>query len=159
MAERLKAAGAEVLVISSIGGHFCIDAFRPVSPLPVLDMIDAMNAHMAKAGHRRVGLLGTDTVMATRFYGGLAGVDVLIPPEDKIPGLHRAYADMAISGQVTPETREAFFTAGREMATRGAEVVLLGGTDLFLAFDGDDPGFPVLDCALVHVDAILEAAA
>jgi aspartate racemase len=33
-------------------------------------------------------------------------------------------------------------------------VILLGGTDLFLAFQGADCGFPVLDCAEVHVEAI-----
>lgn len=158
LAERLKAAGAEVLVISSIGGHFCIDEFRAVSPLPVLDMIAVMNAHMAGPGYARVGLLGTDTVMASRFYGGLTEVEVLIPPSDDIPRLHRFYADMATSGVVTDAARDAFFEAGRAMVARGAETVLLGGTDLFLAFDGADPGFATLDCALVHVEAIVEAA-
>jgi aspartate racemase len=41
---------------------------------------------------------------------------------------------------------------------QGAEVVLLGGTDLFLAFQGRDAGFPVLDCADVHVEAIYQAS-
>ena len=36
----------------------------------------------------------------------------------------------------------------------GAEAIVLGGTDLFLAFAGHDPGFPVIDCADIHVDAI-----
>jgi aspartate racemase len=34
----------------------------------------------------------------------------------------------------------------------------LRGTDLFLAFQGRDAGFPVLDCADVHVDAIYQAS-
>jgi aspartate racemase len=37
---------------------------------------------------------------------------------------------------------------------QGADAVMLGGTDLFLAFQGQDCGFPVLDCADVHVDAL-----
>jgi aspartate racemase len=48
-----------------------------------------------------------------------------------------------------------FFRAGKRLCQdQGAEVVLLGGTDLFLAFQGTDSGFPVLDCADVHVDSI-----
>jgi hypothetical protein len=43
------------------------------------------------------------------------------------------------------------YWAGRN---QGAEAVLLGGTDLFLAFQGYDCGFPALDCAEVHVEAI-----
>jgi len=47
------------------------------------------------------------------------------------------------------------FAQGEKLCRdRGAEVVLLGGTDLFLAFQGRDCGFPVLDCADVHVEAI-----
>ena len=49
----------------------------------------------------------------------------------------------------------SFFTAGETLCReRGADVVLLGGTDLFLAFQGHDCGFPVLDSADVHVEAI-----
>jgi aspartate racemase len=37
---------------------------------------------------------------------------------------------------------------------RGAEAIVLGGTDLFLAFG--KPGYPyrVVDCALVHAETI-----
>jgi aspartate racemase len=31
---------------------------------------------------------------------------------------------------------------------------MLGGTDLFLAFTGKEPPFPLVDCADIHVDAI-----
>ena len=31
---------------------------------------------------------------------------------------------------------------------------MLGGTDLFLAFAGQEPPFPLVDCADIHVDAI-----
>jgi aspartate racemase len=52
-----------------------------------------------------------------------------------------------------------FYAAGERLCReRGAEVVLLGGTDLFLAFQGRDVGFPVLDCADVHVETIYQAS-
>jgi aspartate racemase len=48
-----------------------------------------------------------------------------------------------------------FFSAGRELyRDQGADAVLLGGTDLFLAFDGRDCGFPVVDCAEIHVEML-----
>ena len=69
------------------------------------------------------------------------------------------YGAMAASGRVNEAQREVFFAAGERLCRkRGAEVVLLGGTDLFLAFQGRDAGFPVLDCADVHVEAIYEAS-
>jgi aspartate racemase len=36
---RLAAAGAECVAITSVAGHFCIDAFKASSVLPVVDMI------------------------------------------------------------------------------------------------------------------------
>ncbi len=61
---------------------------------------------------------------------------------------------MAGIGKVTDEQRQIFFTAGRELMARGAEAIMLGGTDLFLAFVGRSPPFPLVDCADIHVDAI-----
>jgi aspartate racemase len=34
----------------------------------------------------------------------------------------------------------------------------LGGTDLFLAFEGRDCGFTVIDSARVHIDALYRAS-
>ena len=56
--------------------------------------------------------------------------------------------------------RRTFFEAGQRLCReRGAEAVMLGGTDLFLAFAGHDPGFPLIDCADIHVDAIYAKSA
>jgi len=66
---------------------------------------------------------------------------------------------MATAARVSDAQRSVFFAAGERLHwERGAEVVLLGGTDLFLAFQGRDAGFPVLDCADVHVDAIYQTS-
>lgn len=35
---------------------------------------------------------------------------------------------------------------------------MLGGTDLALAFNEKDIKFPLVDCAAIHVDAIVELA-
>jgi aspartate racemase len=67
---------------------------------------------------------------------------------------------MAGVGRVTNEQRQVFFSVGRYLCqARGAEAIMLGGTDLFLAFTGQDCGFPVLDCADVHVDALYRRSA
>ncbi len=158
LTERLVAAGAEAVAITSIGGHFCIEEFRPLSPLPIIDFIAEMDCYLGRQTFRKVGLLGTDTVMETRFYGGIRSTDVLVPPTDDIATVHRAYVGMALDARVTDEQRAVMFEAGRALSGRGAETILLGGTDLFLAFDGHDPGFAMLDCAKVHIDAIARQA-
>jgi len=158
LADRLVGAGAKALAITSIGGHFCIEPFRKRCPLPIIDMIAEMDRAMAERGLKRVGLIGTDTVMATRFYGGIRAAEVLVPEPDDIARVHRNYVNMALAARVTEDQRQVFFAAGRDLAARGAEVLLLGGTDFFLAFDGHEPGFATLDCAGIHIEAIAREA-
>ena len=63
-------------------------------------------------------------------------------------------SEMATVGRVTDQQRRTFFDVGRQLCReRGAEAIMLGGTDLFLAFVGQEP-FPLVDCADIHVDAI-----
>ena len=51
--------------------------------------------------------------------------------------------------------RVSLFTIGKALCEElGAEALVLARTDLFLAFDGFDCGFPVIDSALVHIDHI-----
>jgi aspartate racemase len=40
----------------------------------------------------------------------------------------------------------------------GAQAIVLAGTDLNLAFDGHDPGFPVIDALDVHVALLADLA-
>ncbi len=158
LTERLEAAGAQAVAITSIGGHFCIDAFKAVSSLPVINILDEVDAAAKAAGHRRLGLIGNGTPMRTRFYGALTATEVLVPQGDMLEQVHTAYMAMATRGAVTAAERDCFFRAGRDMMAAGAEAIMLGGTDLGLAFDGVDAGFPVFDCAGVHAAAIARAA-
>lgn len=158
LTQRLESAGAEAVAITSIGGHFCVEEFRPRSALPIIDLIDTMDRFLEGQDFNTVGLIGTNTVMRSRFYGGIQSCQVFIPPEQEVETIHQAYVGMALKATATQQQRDIMFSAGRRLIDRGAETVLLGGTDLFLAFDGHDPGFATIDCAKVHIDAIARLA-
>jgi len=160
LAQRLKAAGAEAMAITSIAGHFCIEEFRPVSPLPIVDLLQVVNTAIGKTGFEKVGIMGTRTVMESRFYGGIDSAEVVPPAGDDLAAVHQAYVDMAVAGRATDAQRDVFHAVGRRMVQeQGASAVMLGGTDLALVFDGGDCGFDIVDCAGIHVDALAEVAA
>ena len=151
----LAAAGAELGVVTSMGGHFCIRELEAISPIAILNAIPEVAAEIARRKFKRVGILGTRTVMETRLYGAIAAATVVVPAGEALEEVHRNYAEMASVGRVTEGQRRAFLSAGQALSReQGADVVLLGGTDLFLAFQGQPCGFPVLDCAEIHVEAI-----
>ncbi len=160
LAERLQSAGADVAVITSIAGHFCIEELKRSSPLPVIDMIEEVDRDLERRGLRKVGVLGTRMAMETGLYGRIRAAKLLAPAGDELDAVHEAYATMAAAGAVTPEQREVFLTASRRLIDdQGAEAIMLGGTDLALVFDGNDDGFDIVDCAKIHVDAIARSAA
>ena len=152
---RLKAAGCEAAAVTSMGGHFCINELLPISPLPLVHGIHAVDAAIKKSGLKRIGVLGTRIVMESGLYGGVSSAELIAPEDEMFGKVGDTYSAMAGIGKVTDAQREIFFTAGRWlMRERGVEAIMLGGTDLFLAFAGREPEFPLVDCADIHVEAI-----
>src|SRR6516162_6938754 len=122
LTNRLFAAGAECVVVTSIAGHFCIDAFKAVSPLPVVDMISEVARTVDERSLKRIGILGTRTVMETRFYGGIANAEIIPPSGGDLDDVHQAYVTMATSGVVTEAQRLVFNTVGQKLLKeKGAE--------------------------------------
>lgn len=159
LAARLQRAGAGCVAVTSIAGHFCRTAFTALSPLPVINMIDAVATDVAAHGCTRIGVLGTRTVMESRFYGGITSADVIAPRQPELDDVHAAYAAMATAGTITAAQKAIFETAAhRLMADDGCDAILLGGTDLALAFDATSSTFPLIDCAAIHAAAIARHA-
>lgn len=158
LTRRLAAAGANFVAITSIAGHFCIDSFKAESPLPVIDMVIEVNRAVGKASFSRIGILGTRTVMETRFYGGLATATIIPPTGRDLFDVHDAYVAMATSGVLTEAQRSVFDRVSRRLLNEGAQAIMLGGTDLALVYDQQTSNFPLIDCAGIHVDAIVRHA-
>lgn len=156
---QLAAAGATSVVITSMGGHFCAKEFSEVSPIPIIDGPDSVSYYLKQKGVQRVGILGTRVVMETQLYGALSDLSPISPLGDDLAQVGEDYIAMAIAGSASPDQQERLLNAGKRLIQdQGAEVVLLGGTDLNLVFDETKLDYPIVDSALVHINAIVSAA-
>jgi aspartate racemase len=156
--DRLAAAGCDCAAITSLGGHFCFDETLPLSALPLVSAVTPLDDYFAAQGLSTVGLLGTKVVMRTRLYGQL-GKTRAVAIDDEIDSIGQRYQDMAVAGQCSAQDRATFLDAGaRLVRDHGAQAVVLAGTDLNLAFDGQDPGYRVIDALDVHVDLLARLA-
>jgi aspartate racemase len=159
LTNRLAAAGAECVAITSVAGHFCIDAFTASSMLPVVDLISEVNRAVGQRAFKRIGILGTRTVMETRLYGGVSRAEIVPPSGQDLEDVHQAYVAMAASGIVTEAQSGVFAAVSKKLLKEsGVEAIMLGGTDLALAFNERDTEFPLIDCAGIHADAIAKLA-
>lgn len=155
---RLKAAGCDAAAITSLGGHFCFEETAALSPLPLVSAVKPLDQAFAERGIARVGLLGVRGVMRSRLYGQLHQTEA-VALDDEIDLLGQTYQDMAVSGLCTKDQRALFLDAGARMVRDlGAEAIVLAGTDLNLAFDGQDPGYDVIDALDIHVDLLARLA-
>ena len=122
-------------------------------------MISEVNRAIGQRGLKRIGILRTRTVMETRFYGRVTGAEIIPPSGQDLNNVHQAYIEMAAAGVVTEAQRMIFNTVSQSLiASSGAEAIMLGGTDLALVFDEKNAGFPIVDCAGIHADAIARLA-
>jgi aspartate racemase len=159
LTDRLVSAGAQCVVVTSIAGHFCIEPFQALSPLPVIDMIAEIGSVITRRDLKRIGILGTRTVMETRLYGSIANAEVLPPRGKALADVHEAYVELAATGILTEAQRDVFHAAIKVMLGEDkAEAIMLGGTDLTTAFNERESAFPLIDCAGIHVDAVARIA-
>jgi aspartate racemase len=160
LVQRMKAAGATAAAVTSMGGHFCVKELEAISPLPILNAIPEVDAAVTRSKLKKVGIIGTRTVMESGLYSGISSAEVVAPEGDARDEVHTAYVGMAEVGRVTDQQRRTFFTVGRRLCQeQGAQAIMLGGTDMFLAFVGQENPFPLIDCADIHVDAIYRKSA
>lgn len=157
--EQLDRAGATVAAVTSIAGHFCFSELESMSPLPLVSALTVLEQEIARRRIRRVGLLGSQIAIESKLYGSLNDVEVVLPSGEEIASVSKEYFAMATAQRASKAQREMFFSVGARLCSeKSAEVVILAGTDMFLAFADANPGFEVIDCAEVHIQKLSEIA-
>lgn len=156
--DQLKGAGCDCVALTSLGAHYCIDEMAALSSLPIVSGVTPLDGFFAGENISKIGLLGTRVVMRTRLYGQLQQTEA-VALDDEIETLGQTYQEIAVAGQCAPAQRAELLDAGRRMIEdHGADAIVLAGTDLNLAFDGQDPGYKVIDALDVHVAVLADLA-
>jgi len=154
--EQMRAGGAEIAAVPAVTPHICRHELKAISPLPLVDILEAVAAEVRSAGYRRVALFGTRFTIQGSFFGALDGVEVVMPRPEEVDAIHAAYFGMASSGAGTREQYETLTQIAHTLCKRDkVESVLLAGTDLALIFNEHTTTFPYVDCGAVHIRAIL----
>lgn len=155
----LKGAGADFAAVTSVAGHFCFDELAARSSLPLVSVLDSLKAYFSNNDLHQIGVLGNPIAMQSHLFGMIDTVTFVTPDADTLGKVGEAYMQMATRGRCENHERQLFINAGQDMIDHnGADAVLLGGTDLFLAFDGWAANYPVVDTARVHVADLIKAA-
>jgi aspartate racemase len=155
--QRMQAAGAEIAVVPAVTPHYCIHQLMAISPLPVLNIFDPLNRELAARGLKRIAVLGTRFVMESDLYGEVSGVAIVRPRPEEIEQIHNTYTKMALTGEALPEQHSQLTAIAQTLVRRdNVDAIVLAGTDLTLIFNESNTSFPYVDCAALHIQAIMQ---
>lgn len=158
----LKAAGADLLVITSNTTHLAAEALAEATGLEVFHMLDVLAEEMRAAGVKKPLLLGTPVVMTGPFYlSSLAARydgEVATPDEADRAETGRIILDELVEGVVSDASRERYKAMIAKAKADGADGVILGCTELCMILSQEDTDLPVFDTTALHARAAFDAA-
>ncbi|MFB6805679.1 aspartate/glutamate racemase family protein [Streptomyces sp. NPDC056387] len=160
-AQRLEAAGADLVLICTNTMHKVADRVQAGLSVPLLHLADATADAVKTAGLTRIGLLGTAFTMEQEFYRGrlsAAGLDVRVPDADGRALVHRVIYEELCRGVVRGPSRAACQRVIADLVAAGAEGIILGCTEIELLIGAEDSPVPVFPTARIHAEAAIEAA-
>jgi len=161
-AQRLEAAGADLLLICTNTMHKCAPQVEAACGVPLLHIADPAGAAVKAAGYDTVGLLGTAFTMEQPFYAErLAkkhGLEVLVPEKEDRAEVHRVIYEELITGKLEPTSRAAYRAIIERLAARGAAAIVLGCTEIMLLIGSEDSPVPLFDTTRLHAEAAVELA-
>ncbi len=155
--DRLRSAGADLAVIPAVTPHLCIRELLAVSSLPVLNLFDPLVKELSSRSVKRVGVFGTRFVIESGLFGMVDGVEVVQPLQDEVECIHRTYLELAQTGEGSEAQYRGLTDIALNFCKRDQlDAILLAGTDLSLIFNETNVQFPCIDCAALHIEAILQ---
>jgi aspartate racemase len=158
--DRMGRAGAEAAAIPAVTPHICIAETVKRTRVPIISIVDPIAAELRARKLRRVALFGTTFTMEGGLWGLLSGIEIVKPQPDEVAFIGQAYQRILDTQRADAGDAAGLRGIAHELQRRdGVEAILLAGTDLAVMFDEASAGFPAIDVARLHIDAIVERLA
>ena len=161
-ARQLERGGADILLICSNTMHKLAPQVQAAVALPVLHIADATAARVLSQGISRVGLLGTRITMEDTFYRQRLvdpfGLEVLLPYAADRLEVDRIIFDELVVGEIRPASRTIYRRVMQDLASRGAQAIILGCTEIVLLVSPEDSPVPLFDTTRIHAEEAIEWA-
>ena len=156
-ATQLEAAGAEAILLATNTLHHVAARIESAIRIPFLHIVDPTGDALKRAGVRRAGFLGTRYSMELPFWKERLAtryeIEMLTPDTSDRDVVHRIiYEELAV-GRVDDASRVAYVEIINRLRSAGAEVVILGCTEIGMLIKQHDSALPVFDTAELHACA------
>ena len=130
---RLERAGANIIAIPCNTAHFFYDAICDATSVPILNIITETARYCNASGAKKIGVLATEGTAASGAYQKFLdrySIDVIPLSADEQSTVSSIIFDQIKRGS-DPDI-SAFFSVVDSLRRRGAELIVLGCTELSL---------------------------
>jgi aspartate racemase len=161
-ARLLEKSGAGIIAMPCNAAHHFLPEIRREIGIPFLDMIEEtcrrLRAQLPDA--RAVGLIASIGTVCSGVYArtlSKAGVDALIPSTGDQQRIQMAI-DQVKTGMHNRSTQETFQSIGLRLMKAGAQAIILGCTEVPLAFNPGEVNYPSLNSTRILAEAAVDWA-
>lgn len=155
--DRLGRAGADAAALPAVTPHICISQLKRRARLPIINIVEPIEAEMRARRITRVALFGTIFTMQGSLWGQLSSAEIVQPRPDEMDFIGAVYQRILDTQKADPRDAAGLRRIAADLQRRdGVEGILLAGTDLALMFDEARAGFPAIDLARLHIEAIVD---
>lgn len=155
-AQRLEAAGAELVIIGANAMHKVFPEVEAQVEVPMLHIAECVGARMEQDGITRAALIGLRSVMTESFYRRRLvahGVDLLPPDMGDVDTLSRIINDELMMGKASRDAERSMKSMFTNFQKVGAQAVVMANTELGQVVDVDANVLRIYDCTAIHADA------
>ena len=161
-AAALVAGGADCLLLCTNTMHKLFDGIAARVDVPLFHIADPLGQALAGDGLTQVGLLGTRFTMVEDFYATRLmerfGIGTIVPDEEQIAAIDRVIFSELCRGEVRNESRDVYLRIIEDLASRGAEGIILGCTEIEMLVKPDHHHLPLYDTTKLHAVHAVEWA-
>ena len=158
-AKKLKASGADGLLLASNTSHKVYDEVAAAVRLPILHIGDPTAERLVADGRVRVALLGTRFTMTeghVRDRLEARGLQLAPIEAGWVREVDRIIFDELAAGRVVRDSQRQLKTLITDLAKQKVQAVVLGCTELVLAVDVRANVIPVYDTTAIHARAAVD---
>lgn len=155
--KKLEEAGADVLAIPCITANYFYEQLAREIRIPIINIIEETTKYLLEKHISKVGLMATDgTVKSGLFQHSLqmAGIQVVLPEEEyQNDVMYLIYQNVKAT---KPAAMNRFEQVSARLWEKGAEVIILGCTELSMIRRDEKIGAGYLDAMQVLAKCAVE---
>ena len=152
-AQSLEKAGADFIVICTNTMHKVAGQIQSAISIPILHIAEVTAEELLKNKISRVALLGTKYTMEQDFYKDKLiekNIEVLIPNDEDRQFINNTIYNELCVGVISQKSKIEFLRIIEELATNGAQGVILGCTEIGMLINQKDTATPLFDTTQIH---------